>query len=1072
MKSQRGFTLIAALMVTILLSGVAVGILYLVNGEVAMGRNDLQTNEVYYAAEAQMENLTAQLDILYQTDSQPTAADVTALYTNSANLANNIPGSPIKNITYTYPPLTPGWNGGMISWPGTNSVTGASCSTPNNCATTALVQAGENAGMFANIVPYTLNVIATENNALSAVGGGGASASITRQVEVALVPAFEYGIFCNGDCDYFAGPAFNFGGRVHSNGNLFLASGSTLTFTDKVAAYNQIVLDQLENGHPTSSGYGGTVYVPTAANACPAAPGAGPATNCVAVTQGSWTGGFPTPPPPTTAGPNDGGSAVSAWKPYSTGFDGYLQTSITGATNLKMPFEQSSPYVGPMDLIRRPQLAGAYADSTELQQSRLYEQANIRILIADTLADLHPERGTSALDSDDVEITLPSDQYGSDTGAVTTSNANAGGVPLSYNGAPSSTYMYFATANSSKYPNNGWIAPGSPYSSGASYNWTVWPLLGQVTSGPGTGPGNGSATGAGYTPAPTAAGMWLRVEYYNGSAWTGVTRQWLGYGFGRPYDVPPTSPWGTGSQCSFYGWTGLAPYARQNYPAGQCYNPISPAILILQQTQQQVTAATSAYAADSGKDTSYTAYNWIPINFYDSREGEPREDGTNPRSTNTTTSSTKANTVYTPCSPVGVMNAVELDAGNLWLWLQHKSTGPYSAGSGNLVSQTNQNGQNNNGWILYFSDHRGMRADSHSPYTTFYNGMAGSSGLEDTINSSSSAGLPDNSLEGNGYYTFSPEDVNQDGGLDNQGAAYIGAGFGFTTTSTEKMSQMYYPMPLQSPTTTKTNQLNCNSDYNSGSNTPSVYDYSNASAGVMLSGSPQNNMVTGPRHVLRLVDSGMNGTTSYLPNSGSTTGTGNGFTVASEEPVYIYGDYNTGSSDPLWSSPANFSGAVHSATAIIADSVTLLSNPPSGVTNPANRGWTDVESFLYPGDVSKRLDNEGYYRLAIAAGKSIPFPGTNLGYTVAEDFGTDGGMHNFLRYLESRSTVNYSGSLVSMYYSQYATGTFKCCTKVYGAPQRNYFFDTQFLNPNNLPPGTPMFQDVVSIGYHQNFTPQ
>ena len=68
-----------------------------------------------------------------------------------------------------------------------------------------------------------------------------------------------------------------------------------------------------------------------------------------------------------------------------------------------------------------------------------------------------------------------------------------------------------------------------------------------------------------------------------------------------------------------------------------------------------------------------------------------------------------------------------------------------------------------------------------------------------------------------------------------------------------------------------------------------------------------------------------------------------------------------------------------------------------------------------------------------------------------EDFGTDGGMHNFLRYLENRgangATVNYSGSLISMYYSQYNTGKFKCCNAVYGAPTRNYFFDTQFLNP-------------------------
>ena len=189
-------------------------------------------------------------------------------------------------------------------------------------------------------------------------------------------------------------------------------------------------------------------------------------------------------------------------------------------------------------------------------------------------------------------------------------------------------------------------------------------------------------------------------------------------------------------------------------------------------------------------------------------------------------------------------------------------------------------------------------------------------------------------------------------------------------------------------------------------------------------------------------------------------------------------------SGPFWPSE-NVINTPHSAAAIIADAVTLLSNPPSGAAlplpNPATNpipGWNDHESFLYPGQAAYvnaampgRQGNNSYYRVAIAAGKSIPFPQPAWG---AQDFGTDGGMHNFLRYLEDRSStsVYYTGSQISMYYSQYATGTFKCCNSVYDAPTRNYFFDTQFLNPNNLPPGTPMFQDVVSLGFHQNFTPQ
>jgi hypothetical protein len=225
-----------------------------------------------------------------------------------------------------------------------------------------------------------------------------------------------------------------------------------------------------------------------------------------------------------------------------------------------------------------------------------------------------------------------------------------------------------------------------------------------------------------------------------------------------------------------------------------------------------------------------------------------------------------------------------------------------------------------------------------------------------------------------------------------------------------------------------------------------------------------------------------------LPNGQVLQGTG-GFTVASEEPVYVYGNYNTGPADPFWPSE-NTTTTPHSAAAIIADAVTLLSNPPSNATVPTvNVGWYDQESFLYPQQAVNvagnpgRQGNTSYYRVAIASGKSIPFPQPAFAAAVPwNDFGTDGGMHNFLRYLEDRSdggnnpptsaTVNYAGSMISMYYSQYATGIFKCCNSTYSAPVRNYFFDTQFLNPNNLPPGTPMFQDVVSLSYHQSFTPQ
>jgi Tfp pilus assembly protein PilX len=959
-RDSRGFTLIAALLLTILLSGIAVGLMYMVSNEIRMGGNDLEGNLAYYGAEAGIENLTAQLSQLYQTSQTPNAAAITAL-TGAANYPTTISGSNITYMNYVE----------SITWPNSDAA-------GNPTGAWDIVGSGQNQGMVATMIPFNLQVAASrqaasgQTAAYSAAAATGAAVNLTRTVEVALLPAFEFGVFCDGDCDYFAGPNFNFGGRVHANGNLFLASGSNLTFTDKIAAVGQVITDQLENGWPTATNYTGNVWIPTAAGGCPAAPVPGPGASgfCKQLTAGSWTGGFP----PT-------GAASGTWTGTSTGtFNNFIVNGKTGATKLQLPFVQASQ-VGAIDIIRRPQVS----DTALLGNSRLYSKAQIRILLADTVNDLHPERGIGVLDADDVML------------AGTMALSTVGGSPN----------MYYAVASTAVNPN--WKSPtacGGP---------ATWPLLGEVTA------------------AATCQSTWLRVEYLdnaNPGVWHGVTRQWLGYGFGRSYNMPPTAPFGTaGTPVCPTGAYPLFP-ALTSATLAQCYNPISPAILILQQLQDNKAPA-QAYGLPT------TANNWLPINFYDAREGEPRD-------------SRPVGDPQTACSPVGVMNAVELDVGNLWLWLQGKA--PYAGGSGNLVNATN-----NNGYILYFSDHRGMLPDANplTPPAPFYNGISGMSGLNDTVNAASPTGIPDGVLEPITYYAanpptrpigYSPEDVAVKGNgiLDNWGQKYLGSGFGVIGAANIK--QPYY--------------------------------INGTTAGIACQTTAEWNMVTGPRHVLRLVDAGMdNAGTSYLPHPIAPATFGNGFTVASEEPVYVWGDYNSGPTDPYWPS-----GAVpttpHSAAAIIADAVTLLSNPPSAATLPTvNVGWTDHQSFVAPAIANNRKGNTSHYRMAIAAGKSIPFP--EPGWAVAiplQDFGTDGGMHNFLRYLENRGAggaqVNYTGSLISMYYSQYATGIFKCCNAVYGAPTRNYFFDTQFLNPNNLPPGTPMFQDVVSLSYHQNFTPQ
>ncbi len=178
-----------------------------------------------------------------------------------------------------------------------------------------------------------------------------------------------------------------------------------------------------------------------------------------------------------------------------------------------------------------------------------------------------------------------------------------------------------------------------------------------------------------------------------------------------------------------------------------------------------------------------------------------------------------------------------------------------------------------------------------------------------------------------------------------------------------------------------------------------------------------------------------------------------GLAVASENPIYLQGNYNA---------PGTFSGA-HVACSLIADSVTFLSN-----------SWSDAKSFTYPhslsGGGSGRTASTTWYRAALIAGKGGPFPQPA---STPQDFGTDGGVHNFLRLLENwgGQTLNYRGSMVSLYINRQAVGLYKCCTNVYSPPTRGYNFDVEFLQPSLLPPRTPMFRDVNITGFSRLIMP-
>jgi hypothetical protein len=177
-----------------------------------------------------------------------------------------------------------------------------------------------------------------------------------------------------------------------------------------------------------------------------------------------------------------------------------------------------------------------------------------------------------------------------------------------------------------------------------------------------------------------------------------------------------------------------------------------------------------------------------------------------------------------------------------------------------------------------------------------------------------------------------------------------------------------------------------------------------------------------------------------------------GLTITAENPVYVQGD---------WNAVGNFDGA-HAATAIIADSVTVLSN-----------AWNHNTSYRAPYDPGARpRAATSWYRFAVIAGKNAPFSRAAVVGAFDADFGTDGGAHNFLRMLEGGGgTVNYRGSMATFYFSRQSVGVYKCCNTVYAAPTRVFNFDTDFLSASRLPPLTPVFRDLNARGFTQEIRP-
>ncbi|MEQ1731268.1 MAG: hypothetical protein ABL982_23100, partial [Vicinamibacterales bacterium] len=688
----------------------------------------------------------------------------------------------------------------------------------------------------------------------------GGDVHLVRTLEAVSIPVFQFGIFSDVDLSFFAGPNFNFGGRVHTNGTLFLSEGSggTLTLSDKVTAVREVVRQVMQNGVSidASPAHTGTVSMARA-------PGL---FRSLLRTEGSVLTNV-------ASAPNE-----PTWHTTSlTTYNSWIRSGRTGAKPLNLPLITvggTNP-----DLVRRP-VIGEDTANPVLFGERLFGKASLRIMLSDTADDITNLPGVTStppvgLDGNwrttppnngvaygPVDATHPpvARSPGLTTAVISTGATNgtnrtltiAAGV-LAYFRLPAtltvtsgaSTWSIVCTGktlttftgctstpahvvNTASGTVSGSVSTvdGARTVQTTVTSWNSGSTTVTVSNTMGFSPdsfwvGDQLISCTGYT-ATTLAGCTLAATVANNAVLTTSTLSSAGTGtIGGFLKVERGNTDGT--------WTDItmeilnSGIGGPNLVGAACGDPTPNAILRLQRLRDN--ALTTCFY---GAGTVQLSSDFWPNVLFDTREAVQRD------------------VAAAGLTLAGTMHYATVDVVNLAKWFA--GAAPYAAGTGT------QSRIDNTGFTVYFSDRRTNR-DASSVET-------GEFGWEDVVNPLSGTGAANDILDAG-------EDANESGTLQIYGAvpSYNGVYNSVPPGATA-------PLTIAARPTT-----------------------------VVTRGVAQVNRAILFRRALKLV------------NGSNIVGNGiNGLSIVSENPVYVQGN---------WNAAGSFAGA-HAATAVMADAVTLL----------------------------------------------------------------------------------------------------------------------------------------------------
>ena len=924
MGNQQGTAIVIALLIMMLLMGFVALAISRTTNETLASSNDAAETRTFEAAQASLEIVTHNFDKKFDGNINPSIAD-------------------IDSVKLKYP------DGFTNEYSFVQTITREKDDTP-------VVVTGEQfQGLSALRSEWEINSTATNKF-------NGVEVALKRKFFNDKIPLFQFGAFYEDDLELNRPPLFVFGGRVHSNGNLFItAGGSGIYLNSRVTAAGEIVNDTWKPGGALGSyDLQSNVFVKDASG-----------TSQELITgQASVTCINPTGVNVFASNPNLPYCAKNPnWDSQKTKFQGNL---VDNTPTLDLPLAQINlPLI---ELVKRGKRVGdmaniagavtavtaATADLTIADQERFANKPGIRISMSDS------------------RVKLP--------GCVGVNLTTKCGVRLDDNLLGSIGYQpltmadgYKATPlNATRMGINGreiWIKIETVEFNESTNSVDAKDITEDILS---LGVTERAPTGSGFSmsdySSTTDDRSVVNLQRFaipgpsipnGGTAYVSnfsVSGGTFNIAVRHTCTSEPNNKSDFDNDCSENN-AFSAPFPSSNAASGATksnedrFDGQDPIHL--------------KYAVINGQDYAIAPF---PIKMFDPREGIPND------------SISDADTAFgsNNIPAAGAMSMIDINVGNLRRFLMGDHDGdmptgtPYALANGGPL--TGSAIPESAGWVLYVSDRRGD-ADFDGEYD-----------MEDVF--------PDNVLQFN-------EDVNLSGFLDtdftDEAVRYnVSVARGRAATS----DHSYYRRGVRLV---------------NGTVLPGIYDVA----------TPENTL---------------------------------GFTVSSENGVYVMGNYNaTGVGIVTGNAvtpPENYypnDTANHIPAAVIADAIVVLSN-----------AWTDGNSFRKPFRRSDRVASDTVARFGLISGD--PITGTSSQAYSPSGFGPlNGGIHNFKRFLESWSSrrLNYSGSLINLYNSQTNNSAWKCCNVVYSPPVRDWTFDSTFLDPHRLPPGTPFFQVIHLTGFQR-----